>query len=112
MFGFRVESRREEIEMKKDNKNKIKLTGKEIQFLPILILTVASEPSKSLPLKASEKLSDKYPIFGNVNGRKILDYSLQENLLGDNGQNHKYGRTESFFVTKEGKELIELSELR
>ena len=94
--------------VKDKDKNKIKLNKKELWFLPVLLLTVASEPSKSLSLEASERLPNKYPIFGNTNWRKLLDYSLQKDLLGDCGQEHKIGRTESFFITKNGKEFIKL----
>lgn len=76
--------------------------------MPVLVLTIASEESKGFLLGPFEKLPHKYPIFGNTDWKKLLNYVLQEKYFEKSEQIYKGGVTKTFWITEEGEKFLEL----
>ena len=96
--------------MSKDkDRDKIKLDKKELWYLPVLILTIASRSGIWLILGPFDNLSNEYPIFGHVDWEKLLSYALQEKFLEKYEDNLKnIGVIRSIKITPEGTEFIRL----
>ena len=86
-----------------------KLTKRELWYLPVLILAIASEPGRCFVLGPFENLSNKYPIFGHVDWEKLLSHASQEKFLKKSADNIKnIGVIRSFQITPEGEEFVKL----